>query len=55
MRYEKPELDIEKFDIVEEITGEGVSAKDIIIDEGGNTPGFEEGLADAFSNILGIK
>ena len=54
MRYEKPELDIEKFDIVEEITGEGVSAKDILIDEG-NTPGFEEGLVDAFSNILGIK
>lgn len=53
MRYEKPELDIEKFDIVEEITGEGVSAKDIIIDEG-NTPGFED-IQAAFGNILDIK
>lgn len=58
MKYIKPELEIEKFSIVEEITGEGLSAGNIIIDETNPDPGFENfstAMGDAIGNIFSIK
>lgn len=54
MKYEKPELEIEKFNLVDEITGEGLSAGDIIIDES-NNPGYEDYAREALGNIFNIK
>ena len=52
MRYEKPELEIEKFSIIENIADEGTSGGfDIPIDE--NEPIYEA-VAQAFGNVLGI-
>ena len=52
MRYEKPELEIEKFSIIENIADEGTSGDfNIPIDE--NEPIYEV-VAQAFGNVLGI-
>lgn len=55
MKYVKPELDIEKFSIVEDIAADGMSGAGIIIDEGGNVPGYEktDPLIDAMSTAIG--
>lgn len=53
MKYVKPELDIEKFSIVEDIAADGTSGAGIIIDEG-NVPGYEkEQMIDAMSEAIG--
>lgn len=53
MKYVKPELDIEKFSIVEDIAADGASGAGIIIDEG-NVPGYEKDpLLDAMSTAIG--
>lgn len=53
MKYVKPELDIEKFSIVEDIAADGMSGAGIIIDEG-NVPGYEnDPLLDAMSTAIG--
>ena len=53
MRYEKPEIKIEKFSIVENIMDDGVSAGVFhpVIDE--NDPWFET-AGEALGNIFGI-
>ena len=58
MKYIKPELDIEKFSIVEDITADGMSGAGIIIDEG-NVPGYErtqmiDTMSEAIGNIFNI-
>ena len=54
MRYEKPEIKIEKFSIVEDIMDDGVSAGEFkpTIDE--NDPWFEP-MGEALGNIFGIN
>lgn len=53
MRYEKPEIKIEKFSIVENIMDDGVSAGGFhpVIDE--NDPWFETAV-EALGNIFSI-
>lgn len=56
MKYEKPELKIEKFSIIDEITAENDSTPGIIIDESNGNQGdlgFET-LGEALGNIFGI-
>lgn len=56
MNYEKPEMKIEKFSIVDEITADDSSTPGIIIDEnngGQGDLGFET-LGEALGNIFGI-
>lgn len=54
MKYVKPELDIEKFSIVEDIAADGMSGAGIIIDDGGNVPGYEsDTLMDSMSTAIG--
>ncbi len=58
MKYIKPELKIEKFQIVEDITGDTLSAGSIIIDETNPDPGFENfstAMGDALGSIFDIK
>ncbi len=54
MKYEKPELTVEKFSIIENIMAEGISTPDFqpVIDE--NIPDVEYALGEALSNIFNI-
>ena len=56
MKYIKPELKIEKFSIIEEITDEGTSGSSFtpIIEDNNNDGKFGyESIGKAFNNIFG--
>lgn len=54
MRYEKPEIEIEKFSILEEIMDDGTSAGNIpIIDENNGDSIILEPIGEALGNIFG--
>lgn len=56
MRYEKPEIEIEKFSILEDIAEDGVSAGGFNpIDEDNTGEIIFESLGEAIGNILDIK